>query len=153
AAPHVGDDVDDGAAVFGHALVVHLTGHQEATDQVGAHHRFEPFLVDGRQRRGVLAASVVDQAMDPTVLGNNGLDHFLDLVFFADVADKGRGFAAIFLDFAKNLFQLFQLASDQDHLGAEGRQFMGGTAADAATAAGDDDGLVLEQSIFQNRLI
>src|SRR5690606_40234082 len=33
ATPHVGDDIDDGATVLDHALVVHLAGHQERSEE------------------------------------------------------------------------------------------------------------------------
>jgi hypothetical protein len=47
-----------------HALQKDFLGHQKATDQVGAHHGFEAFLVDADQRRGELATGVVDQVVD-----------------------------------------------------------------------------------------
>ncbi len=98
---------------------IDFLGHQKAADQVGAHHRLEAFLVDADQRRGELAAGVVDQVMDAAVFGQHRRDHGLDRFFVADVADLEAGLAAVFEDFAAGLFQLFQLAPDQHHMGAE----------------------------------
>src|SRR5690606_19942730 len=49
AAPHVGEHVDDAAAVLAHALQEDFLGDQETADQVGAHHGLEAFLVDADQ--------------------------------------------------------------------------------------------------------
>ena len=46
AAPHVGEHVDDRAAVLAHGLIEHFPGHQETAHQIGAHHGLETLLVD-----------------------------------------------------------------------------------------------------------
>jgi hypothetical protein len=56
--------------------------------------------------------------------------------------------AAVFGDFAAT-FQLVGLASDQQHVRAEGRQFMGGATANATAATGDDDGLACNRSALK----
>jgi hypothetical protein len=54
--------------------------------------------------------------------------------------------AAVFLDLAAHLLELFDLAADDGDVGAEGGQLVRRAAADAAAAAGDDDGLAGEQA-------
>ncbi len=153
AAPHVGEHVDDAAAVAAHGLVEHFPGHEEAAHQIGAQHGFETLLVDRGQGRRVLAAGIVHQAMDRTKAlhqpGHQGLDRFL----VADVAGLPVGLAAVLGNFAGDLLQFFRLAPHQQHLGPQGRQFVGSAAADTAAAAGDDDGLAGEQLRFENRVV
>ena len=53
--------------------------------------------------------------------------------------------AAVGHDFAGDVVQLVQLAADQHHMRAQRRQLVRDAAADARTAAGDDDHLALER--------
>ena len=56
AAPEVRRHVDDRTAVLAHAALEHLARDEEATDEVGAHHRLEAHLADrGQRRRGLTA--------------------------------------------------------------------------------------------------
>jgi hypothetical protein len=98
AAPHVGDDVDDRAAVLAMRLGEDLAGEQEAADEVGAHDGLEALLRDRGQRRGELAAGVVDEAVDAAVGGDDGGDGGLDGGLVADVAGVPVGGAAVLGD-------------------------------------------------------
>ena len=121
------------------ALGKDFPGHQKAASQVGAHHGFPAFLADGRQRGGELAAGIVDQAVD-NLHGLVDVGHGVFHRFFIpDVTGKADGLTAIFLDFRSDRVELFLLATDQHHAGAQGGQLVGGTAADTGATAGDDD--------------
>ena len=74
-APHVGHDVDDGATVRLHALHVALARHQEAAGEVGVEHRLPALGADVLQRRDVLAAGVVHQAVDAPMRADDGGHH------------------------------------------------------------------------------
>ena len=153
AAPHVGEHVDDAAAVLAQALQEDFLGHQKTAHQVGAHHGLEAFLVDADQRRGELAAGVVDQVMDASALREHRGDHGLYRLFITDVADLEAGAAAVLGDLGAGLLQLFLLAPDQHHMGAQVGQLVGHAATDAAAAAGDQNGLVSEQARFEYRVV
>jgi hypothetical protein len=131
----------------------HFPGHQETADEVGAQHGFEAFLIDRSQRRWVLAAGIVDQSMDRPVLGDQLFDQLLHRFFIADIAGLPVGTATVLGDFSGDLFQLFRFAPDQQHIGTEGCQFMGGAAPDTAAATGNDDGLAAEQIGVENRRV
>src|SRR5581483_7138408 len=145
AAPHVGQHVDDGAAALAHRLIEDLARHQEAAGEVVGDHRLPTLLADGHQRRRELAAGVVDQAVDHAAPGGDGLYRLLHRILVADIESLHRTFAAVLADLGGRGLQLLQLAAGQHHMSAERGQFVGGAAADAGAAAGDDDGLALEQ--------
>ena len=82
AAPHVGDDVDDRAARLARAVVQHplvdaLARDQEAAGQVVADDRVPALGADRRERRGELAAGVVDERVDAAVAREYGGDRRL----------------------------------------------------------------------------
>ena len=153
AAPHVGEHVDDAAAVLAHALQIDFLGHQETADEVGTHHRFEAFLVDADQRGRELAAGVVDQVMDGAVLGDHRLDHDLDRFPRHGCRTPGSWLCRRLRGFRRRWFPAFPVAPDQHHLGAQVGQFVGHAAADAAAAAGDQDGLAAEQAGLEDRVV
>src|SRR5690606_3559402 len=95
AAPHVGEHVDDAAAVLAHALGEYLAGDQEAAHQVGSYYGLEALLVDAGQRCRELAAGVVDQVVDASALGDHLGDHRLDRFLLADVAGLEAGAATV----------------------------------------------------------
>jgi hypothetical protein len=61
--------------------------------------------------------------------------------------------AARRLDLGLNRCELLGLASGDHDMGAQGRDFVRRAAADAAAAAGHDDGLALKQPRFEDRAI
>jgi hypothetical protein len=64
AAPHVGHDVHDRAAVLVHPLREAFPRTEKAAGQVGPDDRLPALLRDAGERRGELAAGVVDQPVD-----------------------------------------------------------------------------------------
>jgi hypothetical protein len=86
------------AAVLLHALVEALTRHQKATGEVGVDHRLPAFCAGLGQRRDVLPACVVDQAMDAPVLLHHLRDHGFHIVFAPDVAAVPAGLPAVICD-------------------------------------------------------
>jgi hypothetical protein len=132
---------------------VALARHQKAAGEVGVDHGLPALGADGFQRRHELAAGVVDQAVDAAVFGQHGRDQAAHRVFLPDVADLRAGLAAILGDFRRDGLQLVGLAAHQHDARAQCREFMRGAAADAGTAAGDDDDLVLEQRRRKDGLV
>ena len=72
-------------------------------------------------------------------------DRLLHLRFFADVEGVRLAGTAGRLDLALHHVELLRLAAGDRHMRAEGRELVRGAAADAAAAAGDDDGPALKQ--------
>ena len=83
--------------------------------------------------------------MDGAVLREDAGDRLLDHHLLADVADVATHLAAVGFDFGAHRFELFDLAADDGHGRAQAGEFVGGAAADAAAAAGDDVHFTLEQ--------
>ncbi|MNF97240.1 hypothetical protein D3C84_800600 [compost metagenome] len=80
-------------------------------------------------------------------------DHGLDRLLVADIADLQAGAAAVLADLLAGGLEFLQLAPDQHHMGAQGGQLMGGAAADAAAAAGDQNGLAGKQVGLEDRVV
>lgn len=139
--------------MFAHRLVEHFPRHQKTADQVGAQYGFETFLIDRSQRRGVLAAGIIDQSMDRPVFSDQFADQLSDRFLIANIASLPMRATTVLGNFGGDFLQLFRFAPDQQHMGAERCQFMGGAAPDAAAAAGDDDGLAAEQIGIENRRV
>ena len=144
AAPHVGDDVDDRAAVLGHPLRVALARAEEAAGQVGADDGLPALLGDAGQRRRELAARIVHQPVDAAGACQRLRHHRLHLRLLADVAGDGvrrrrRG------DLAAHRLEALGLAPDQHDRRPQARQLVRRTAPDAAPASGDDVGLAGEE--------
>ena len=152
-APDVGDDVDDRATMLAHRLPIAFARHQEAAGQVGPDHRIPALGADRFQRRDELAAGIVHQRVDPAVHQHDRLHRVLHRLFVADVAGMEGGAPAVGGDLAGHVVQLVELAADQHHLGAERGQFMRGAAADARTAAGDQDHFLPEQARGEDRAV
>ena len=85
--------------------------------------------------------------------GDDRGDRFLDLRFLADVEGVRLAGAAGRLDLALHDGELLGLAAGDDDMRAERRDLVRGAAADAAAAAGDDDGLAGEQPRLEDRAI
>ncbi len=87
------------------------------------------------------------------MFANQLADQVLDRFFLTNIAGGPIRLATVFGNLGGDAFQLVGLAPDQQHVRAEGRQFMRGTPADAAAAAGDNDGLARKQIGFENRIV
>src|SRR2546427_704884 len=73
------------AEVLLYGLKIAFAHHQKAAGQVGVDHRYPALGADGFQRRDVLPARVVDQAIDAPLRHHNGRDGGLDGFFLPDV--------------------------------------------------------------------
>ena len=98
--PHIGDDVNNTATGFDHALVVDFTGEQEPADQIGTDHGFKAFLIDGGQWRRVLTTRIVQQSLYRTMFPDNRCNGGLNRFFLANVTDEVVGAATIFGNFS-----------------------------------------------------
>ena len=79
------------------------------------------------------AAGVVDQHVDPRVVGEQRLDQLVDRVEVAQVARGDVGGAARGLDLVLDLVELLLGARDEDRDAAGRGDLQRGGAADAAT--------------------
>ncbi len=87
-------------------------------------HRLPALGRDGGERRDVLAAGVVDEAVDAAVRCDDGGDGRAYRFFLADVEGLRAGLAAAGFDLGAYLVELLGLAADQHHLRAERREFV-----------------------------
>lgn len=137
-------------AVFAHRLVVPSSrAIRKPPTRLVRSTVSKPSLIDRCERRRVLAAGVVDQPMDRAVVIEDLRDQRFHHFFIANIAGQPVG-AAVSSAITRPL-QFLRLAPDQDHLGTEGRQFMGGAAANAAAAAGINT-VTPEQVGFEDRV-
>jgi hypothetical protein len=74
-------------------------------------------------------------------------------LFVADIAGPAVSAAAVLRDLRRDLLQFFQSAAQDHHPGVQGGQLVGDAAAKTAATTGDNDGLVLEQTRCQRRLV
>src|SRR3990167_2843629 len=91
--------------------------------------------------------------VDLSMLLDYRLDHGLDRLLVADIADLQAGAAAVLADLLAGGLEFLPLAPDQHHMGAQGGQLMGGAATDAAAAAGDHNDLAVEQVGLEDRVV
>src|SRR5208337_4987229 len=140
------DHIHDCAAVLLHPARVDLAHEDETAGQIGAHDRLEPLGRDRLQRSAILAAGIVDEAVDAAAFSEHCLDRRDYPCFLANVADVDARLAAIGANFASDPAEFVGVATDQCHLRAQIRQFVRGAAANATAATGHDDDLVREQA-------
>lgn len=88
--------------------------------------------------------------MELTVVIQDLANQCLHCFFITNVAGVPMGDATVFSDFRRDRLQLFRLASHQNHLCTQRRQFMRSATADATASAGDHHGLPLEQVGFED---
>jgi hypothetical protein len=138
-APHVGHDVDDGAAVLLHGLQVALARHQEAAGQVGVDHRLPALGAGLRQRRDVLAAGVVDQSVDPAMRGQHLAATVAHHILLADVAHMVLACPPSCVISACDRLQLVRLAADQRHRAPSAASSCAVQRPMPEPAAGDND--------------
>jgi hypothetical protein len=143
AVPHVGGHVHDRAAMLLHRLGEDLAADDEAAGEIVAHHDVEALGAHGRGRRGELAAGIVEQAVDVAVGGDDLADRLLHLGLFADVEGVDLAGTARRFDLGLHGAEFLGLAAGDHDMGAQRRDFVRRAAADAAAAAGHDDGLAL----------
>ena len=144
--PHVGNDVDDGAAVRLHPLRVALARHQETAGKIGTDDGFPALLIDVFERRCELSAGVVDEMINATEATEHSTDRLSDAGLLADVARKSGGIASRCRDLGCNGVELGLLAADERHFRAQRCQFVSSAAADAAAAAGHDRHAAVKQA-------
>jgi hypothetical protein len=153
AAPHVGDHVHDRAAMLLHALLVGLARDQETAGEIVGDHGIPALLADHRQRHRILAAGIVDQAVDAAVFLENLRDVGAHRLLVTDVEGAGCGATAVLVNLGEHCIELLALASADDDVRAQCGEFVRGAAADAGAAAGDDDGLAGEQTGAEGRAV
>jgi hypothetical protein len=119
----VGDDADDRAAVRLHPAVEDLAHEDEAAGEVVLHHRLEALGRDRLEAGPVLAAGVVDEAVDAAGLLENARDD-ADHAFL--VADVAGWMPAMPPSSSISAFTCssFDLAADDRDVGAERRQLV-----------------------------
>ncbi|MNR20555.1 hypothetical protein D3C85_1374040 [compost metagenome] len=91
--------------------------------------------------------------MNGAMLADQFTDQMRNRFFIANVASRPIRLATVFDDFRCDTFELVGLASDQQNMGAEGGQFVGGATTDATAATGDNDVLASKQVGFENRIV
>ena len=135
------------------ALRVALARHEEAAGEIRAHHRVPAVGADSLQRRGELAAGVVDQRVDAAVPFEHGGDGRAHRGLVADVAGMRARGAARGLDLGAHRGELVGLAADEGDRRAERSQLVRRAAPDARAAAGDDGDLAREQVAAEDGLV
>src|SRR4029450_13456923 len=128
-----------------------LASAVEPAGKVVAHHAVEALGAHGGGGRGELNAGVVEQAVDAAVLRHHPCDRFLYLRFPADVEGLRLAGAARRFDLALPRGELVELAAGDRDVRAERGDLVRRAAADAAAAAGDDDGLAFKQPRLEDR--
>jgi hypothetical protein len=136
-----------------HALVEAFTRHQKSTREVGVNHRLPALGTGAGQRRDVLPARVVDQAVNAAVLLQHFRDHGFHIVFAPYVAAVPAGLPAVVRDFLRCFGQFVRVAAHQHHVCAQAGQLVRGAAANAGAAAGDQNDLPAQQAWGKDRSV
>ena len=152
AVPHVGDDVDDGAAArlpLPSSSSIHWVMHSRAIRKPPVRllrtTASQPLALIVASGAGNWPPALLTRAsMRPCAREHRG-DGGLHRGLVADVAGVRRADAAGGLDLAAHRLELLELAADDRDARAERGELVRGAAADARAAAGDDGDLAGEQ--------
>jgi len=105
---------------------------------------FQPFSEMSLSSAGNWPPALFHQPVDAAAPGENTLDRLLDLILAAQIGGEGEGVGIV--ELLLHLLELLRRAPDQGEARAQRFQLMGGAAAEARAAAGDDHGLAGEQA-------
>jgi hypothetical protein len=144
--PHVGHHVHDGAAVFLQGMLVGGLRHPPGAVQVGVDHGSPALGLELTGRHRKLPARVVHDAVEPTVLGDDARDGFIDGLRVADVQDGVVGFSAGFLDLADDLEERLLLATRNDCSRTERGQLVSDATSNPGAATRYEDDLSGEEA-------
>src|ERR1700682_2474771 len=107
AVPDIGNDVDDRSTIRFHPSIEHFAHKNEAADQIAADHSLETLRGNGFHRGTILAAGIVDQAVNTAVSSKHRIDGSDDTRFLTNVANHAHDLTAVLLDLRFDLGELF----------------------------------------------
>src|SRR5690554_29793 len=113
--PHISNDVHDTAAMLFHPAIINLSHENEATGQVVPHHCLESFRAYLFQSLSILAASVVNQRINSSVLGNDGFYSRHHLGLFTNVTNMSAYHTAFIFNLSFYSFKLVRVAPHNSH--------------------------------------
>ena len=146
----IGRDVDDGTFAAGQHVVGHRLGAVDDAVDIERQLPAAGFLRQKFERRlGGYAAGIVDQHIDRAEAFMRRLHHGVDALAVGDVGlDRDdRALQSLGLGVALDRLSDIHVARGVDDVAALAREFHQQTAADAARAAGDDNGFARKAEI------
>src|SRR6185503_10355704 len=93
--------------------------HEETAGEVGAHHRVPALARDRLQRRGELAARVVDEEIDAAQVREDFRNRSFYGIFFPYIQRETKCFPSNLGDFIPDRGEFLDFSSDKGNLRAE----------------------------------